>query len=262
MRHPAAIGFYPGAKEELEKAVNNYLVSDKKIDALGALVPHAGYQFSGAVSGSVFATAKTDKKKFVLFGPNHTGYGSAVAMSSEDWQTPLGIVKTDKDFDKIPVNESAHQAEHSLEVQLPFLQALYKDFSIVPIALQDVGFEQLERLAKLFDKNRFYIASSDFTHFGPMYGYEPVAGTAKDQVEWVKSTEDGLIDLITGLKAREFYSAVIDNGYTVCGFSAIALLLLVMKNIGARRGLVIKRMTSYDVHPDTSFVSYVGIVFE
>ena len=262
MRNPVAVGFYPGDRKELEKAVKSYLVSQKKINALGAILPHAGYQFSGHVAGATLKAAKTDKKVFVLFGPNHTGYGSAISVSNEDWETPLGIVKTNKDFsDKLGTDESAHRAEHSLEVQLPFLQVLYKDFSIVPIALRDVGFEQLERMAKLFDKNNFYIASSDFTHFGPMYGYEPVAGTIKDQINWVEKTETGLIDLITNLKAREFYNIVLDNGYTVCGFVPITLLMLVMKNLGAKRGELIKRATSYEVSKDSSFVSYVGLVF-
>ena len=264
MRSAVAVGFYPSSKEELEKVVRHYLISDKKINALGAIVPHAGYQFSGHVAGATLKAAKTDKKSFVLFGPNHTGYGSAVSVSNEDWGTPLGIVKTDKELVKrigLGFDELAHQAEHSLEVQLPFLQILYKDFSIVPIALRDVGFEQLEEIAKLFDKNSFYIASSDFTHFGPMYGYEPVAGTIKEQINWVKEIETGLIDLITKLKAKEFYNTILDNGYTVCGFVPITLLMLIMKSLGAKKGELIKRATSYEVSRDSSFVSYVGLVF-
>jgi AmmeMemoRadiSam system protein B len=268
MRPPVALGFYPFGKEELENQVKKYLVSDKEFRALGAIAPHAGYQFSGSVAGATFKAGKTSKKKFILFGPNHTGYGSAVALSSEEWQTPLGTVKTDKELirklsKKIRIDESAHRYEHSLEVQLPFLQVLYRNFSIVPVCLSNLGFDELEKISEqiAFD-DCFYVASSDFMHFGPNYDYQPFEGSPEDQSRWVKNRDKELADIICRLEAKKFYNSIVDNGYTVCGYVPITLLMLIMKKLGAKRGSLVDYKTSYDVHPDSSFVSYAGIVFE
>lgn len=259
MRQPIAAGFYPFGKRELEEAVKSYLVSDKSIDALGIIVPHAGYAFSGSVAGATFAAAKTGKRNFVLMGPNHTGYGQAIASSNDDWKTPLGIVKT-KEI-QLPVDETAHKYEHSIEVQLPFLQMTYRDFTITPVCLQQLEFLDIEELSKNFENDSFFVASSDFTHFGPNYDYEPVKGNIREKLDYVKKTDYRLIDLICGLKAEKFYSEVTENDYTVCGFVPITLLMLVMKRLGAKKGELIKYSTSYAVAPGSSFVSYAGIAF-
>jgi len=267
MRRPVAIGFYPGEKNRLESTMQNFLSSAKteKIikNPLGIIVPHAGYEFSGPVAGAAYAS-KTDKKNFVIFGPNHTGHGTAVAASNETWETPLGKVEANKEFaKKIGVDEMAHKYEHSIEVQLPFLQVLYKGFTIAPICLQQFGFDKIKELAKkLSDNNSFYIASSDFIHFGPNYGYLPVSGPIQKQLQWVKDRNSEMIELICKLDAEKFYEDVIENEYTICGFVPITLLLLVMKNIGAKKGHLVDYRTSHDVHPASSFVSYAGIVFE
>jgi AmmeMemoRadiSam system protein B len=260
MRDPVAFGFYPENKNDLEKMVRNFIVKSE-IKPLGAIVPHAGYIYSGSVAGAVLSQ-KTDKKNFIILGPNHTGNGLPIAVSYEDWSTPLGIVKTNKEFMKKLKNfidEDAHRYEHSIEVNLPFLQILYKDFAIVPIAFQHVDYDLLEKFAeKIFDKESFYIASSDFTHFGPAYGYEPVS---ENVVDWVKKTDEKLIKLICKLKAEDFYNTIIENNYTVCGYIPITLLMIIMKKIGAK-GKLISYKTSYDVFPNSSFVGYAGIVFE
>lgn len=268
MRKPVAMGFYPHDSIQLEAMVKKYLAADEKIPALGAVVPHAGYVFSGPVAGATLKAADTAKKNFFILCPNHTGYGSAVAVGNEDWQTPLGIVKTDKDNAErlgAGIDNTSHKYEHSAEVQLPFLQVLYKDFTIVPVCLSQIDFEELDELAKrlaAFKKDSFYLASSDFIHFGPIYGYEPVRGTTDLQLNWVKKTDNELIEHVCRLDAEGFYNAVVGNGYTVCGFVPITLLMLVMKEIGAKGGKLIKYMTSYDTQPGSSFVSYAGIVFE
>ncbi|MCX6819155.1 MAG: AmmeMemoRadiSam system protein B [Candidatus Aenigmarchaeota archaeon] len=190
------------------------------------------------------------------------------ALTILAWQTPLGVVKTNKaiaDTLGIGINESSHKFEHSAEVQLPFLQVLYKNFTVVPICLSDIGMEELNNIAKKLAACRsssFYIASSDFIHFGSMYAYEPIGGSTKDQVEWVRKKDAELIEKICKLDAEGFYNEIATNEYTVCGFVPITLLLLVMKRIGAKKGSLIKYMTSYDTQMNDSFVSYAGIVFE
>jgi len=269
MRQPIAIGFYPKEKKHLENDVKNLLVPKKEIKKpLGLIAPHAGYVYSGSVAGTTYASARTDKKNFILLGPNHTGRGSPISLSKEDWKTPLGDVKINQPlaerFSKIAqVDESAHKQEHSLEVQLPFMQAMYQDFTFLPLCLMHLEFHELEKLAfKLLDENSFYIASSDFIHFGPMYGYEPVSSGIKTNLGWVKSVDMRMIDLVCKLKAKEFYDEVAENEYSICGYIPITLITLVMKRLGARGGTLIDYKTSYEVREDPSFVSYAGIVFE
>jgi len=172
-------------------------------------------------------------------------------------------VKVDKSFTgKITVNEDAHLFEHAIEVQLPFLQVKFKKFELIPIVLSHLSFEEIEELSeKLVADDIFYIASSDFIHFGPNYGFMPVNGANKENLEWVKKQDMKAIDLISRLKAKEFYKFVVENELTICGFIPITLVLLIMKKLGAKKGKLIKYATSYDVHPDSSFVTYAGIVF-
>jgi AmmeMemoRadiSam system protein B len=264
MRRPVAIGFYPGDRNRLENMVKKFVASEKIVkNPLGCIVPHAGYEFSGDVAGAAFAS-KTDKRNFVIFGTNHSGYGKSVAGSVDDWETPLGIVKTNKEFSKkIGIDERAHSHEHSIEVQLPFLQTLYKDFKIVPICVQQIDIDDIKEIAKIVtDKNSFYIASGDFMHFGPNYGYVPVEGSVKKQLDWVKDADNKLIEMICKLDAEKFYEIIIENNYTICGAVSFTFLLYVMKNLGAKRGNLIRYKTSYDVYPSSSFVSYAGVVFE
>lgn len=261
MRHPVAMGFYPEERKELEKVVKSLLTSKNKLNALGLISPHAGYIYSGAVAGKTFATAQTQKNNFVLFGPNHTGYGFPAALSKDMWLTPLGSIETNYEIVKhigLPIDEKAHMYEHSIEVQLPFLQVLYKQLKIVPLCLQNLQFDDLKEIATKFNADNFYIASSDFMHYGPNYDYTP---SDDDPLEWVKNVDENLIDIICKLDAKKFYNEVVENNYTVCGFVPITLLLLVMKNIGAKKGVLTDYKTSYDIQPSDSFVSYAGIVF-
>lgn len=262
MRMPIAVGFYPGNKTEFDGTMETLLKTDTNVkNALGIISPHAGYAYSGSVAGKTYASAMTDKTNFILFGPNHSGEGSDIATSLEVWKTTAGNVETNHELINklgIHVDEEAHTYEHSLEVQLPFLQTLYKNFKIVPICLKEADFHTLEKLAKKFDKNSFYIASSDFIHFGPNYEYTPATS---DPLKFVGNIDKKLIDMICKLDAKGFYNEVANNNYTVCGAVPITLLMLVMKSIGAKKGLLIDYKTSYEVAPAESFVSYAGIVF-
>jgi len=266
MRQPVAIGFYPGEKDRLENVVKSFLKTEKLVDnPIGCIVPHAGYDFSGAVAGGAFGS-KTDKRNFVIFGTNHSGSGKPIAASAETWLTPLGEVKTNKDFikrTKIDVDESAHVHEHSIEAQLPFLQVMYKDFTIVPISVQQLDIDSMKEVVKnLIDPNSFYIASGDFIHFGPNYGYVPASGSVADQVKWVTDRDNEMIDMICKLDAEGFYDTVLGHEYTVCGVAPFTMLMLVLKHLGAKRGVLIDYRTSHEVHPSSSFVGYAGIVFE
>ncbi len=260
MRYPAAIGFYPGNKEELISMIKKFIIKTDKIDAKAAIVPHAGYIYSGSVAGKVYSKIKTEKKTFLIAGPNHTGIGKKVALSQEDWLTPLGVVKT-KRFNKLEIDENAHIYEHSIEVQIPFLQYLFKDFEILPICLSYLSFKEIEELAeKLANEEFFYIASSDFIHYGPMYDYEPFSGTQKEILEEVKKIDRKAIKFIENLEAKKFYNFVLEKDLTICGFVPITLILLIAKKIGAEKGILVKYSTSYEITKNSSFVTYAGII--
>ena len=264
MREPAAEGFYPFSKPALQSQVSELLVSAEKRKAIGIIAPHAGYAFSGSVAGKTYASVSEFSKTIMLFGPNHTGFGQAISLSAAVWRTPLGIVKTDRRFEKVlPVSESAHEYEHSIEVQLPFLQSLLKDFSIVPVALSHLSLQQIEELAgKLAGREIFYIASSDFTHFGPNYSYMPVRKSDKENLSYVKELDMKAIDMILKIQPAKFYNFVTENEMTICGFVPITLLLFIARKLGAKRGFLVDYKTSYEVQPSSSFVAYAGILIE
>jgi len=154
MRNPAVAGmFYPGGKEDLRRQIAELAPSvPQKLDAMGVVVPHAGYVYSGRVAAKVYASIE-GAPTFVIVGPRHSWEGSAVAVSTVPWKTPLGIVDVDRDFISllppgiIDHDETAHQREHSLEVQVPFLQYFFKDFRIVPIALGLQDYETVREVA-------------------------------------------------------------------------------------------------------------------
>src|SRR6185369_8351023 len=155
-RQPAVAGqFYPGSADILRRDVESYVATEaEKVHALGAVIPHAGYMYSGHVAGAVYARIALPQR-FVILCPNHTGRGEPLAiMSRGTWTTPLGEAVIDEEladalkrsFPLIKEDEEAHASEHALEVQLPFLQVLRPDFRFVPITVGTGQFEVLSAL--------------------------------------------------------------------------------------------------------------------
>src|SRR3990170_5671989 len=151
LRHPAVAGyFYHGSAEALRKQVREFIIPDaKRVRALGVLSPHAGFLYSGPVAGAVYSKVELPDT-FVLIGPNHTGLGAPVSlMASGSWETPLGTVDIDESLAALILSKSsriredslAHLQEHSLEVQLPFIQYFKDTFKIVPIQMLDTRLE-------------------------------------------------------------------------------------------------------------------------
>ena len=182
VRHPAVAGrFYPRDRDTLLKDVQSYLgAREETAPAFGCVAPHAGYIYSGAVAGAVFANLDLTKRCIVLC-PNHTGRGRPLAiMSSGTWETPLGSVPIDsplaealkKKFPVLTEDADAHRGEHAIEVELPFLQTRRPDLSFVPIALGTGQFDILEKLGEAVadtvqaqGERILIIASSDMNHY-------------------------------------------------------------------------------------------------
>ena len=262
MRMPAVAGqFYPLNPRTLRKDIKSYLSGieispDQAIT--GAVVPHAGYMYSGRTAAHVYAVLP-NADTFVIIGPNHTGYGSAVSVSSDTWSTPLGNVDTDLDIIEslpcriIDIDESAHRYEHSIEVQIPFLQTLFKDFKIVPICMglqdeetvRDVSTELIDAISEI-DKKIVVIASSDFTHYKP-----PAVAYEIDHY---------VIEPLLELNVTEFYSRIRERDASVCGYGPIAVMMRVSRGLGANYGRLLNYSNSGDVQPMPEVVGYAGIV--
>ncbi|HXX86957.1 MAG TPA: AmmeMemoRadiSam system protein B [Candidatus Acidoferrum sp.] len=278
VRLPCQAGaFYAGRIESLRKQIADCFlhklgpgklpeVAEKGPRRIvGLICPHAGYMFSGPVAAHAYYRLALDGKPDVIvaFGPNHTGYGSGLAIMNEgSWRTPLGDVEVDAELARrivkeariVDVDESAHRFEHSIEVQLPFLQYLYDSrFKIVPICflMQDLASakEVGQAVAKtLANENAVVIASSDMTH------YETQEKAMKNDSAALKAVE--------AMDEEKLYSVIETHGITACGYGPIAALMEATKALGAREAKLLCYKTSGDVIGDySSVVGYAAACF-
>jgi len=261
MRVPAVAGyFYPSDRKELEKMLTTFFEKARKEvkereNAIGVIAPHAGYIYSGLTAAYAYASLpKTPKKTIVIIGPNHTGYGSEVSVyPGGKWKTPLGEVEVNEEFvDELIKNckfaekdEAAHIYEHSIEVQLPFLQFLCgNNFKIVPICLMNQSLEVAECLANALMKTKkefLLVASSDLNH------YESYEVTQR------KDTE--LINAIISLDLKKFYQTLERLSISACGYGAIATLISLTKKLNGKIELL-RHSTSAEVSKD--YLNVVG----
>ncbi len=259
MRNPAVAGqFYPGSEAELLLWLEKTLPRAEELPVLGAVVPHAGYMYSGPVAAEVFARLPK-RDTYVILGPNHHGLGAPIALSRDSWRTPLGVVQPDLALAEalagtiIDQDEVAHVREHSIEVQIPFLQARFKEFKILPIAmgLQDeetaveVGKELGGAISRL-NRNCTIIASSDFTHYEPQ--------------EVARKVDAQLIEAILNMDVSELYSRVYRYNATACGYGPIAATITAARALGATSGKLLRYATSGDVTADYSQVVGYGAI--
>lgn len=275
IRAPAVAGmFYEIDKKNLEKEIKACFSRDlgpkeiKEKDFKACVVPHAGYLYSGPVAAWVYSKMK--KANFIIIGPNHQPLGNPYAvMASGEWKTPLGGVKINekmaKELMKFPflVNDPlSHQQEHSIEVQLPFLQYRFgSDFTFVPIAVvndypskffleecANIG-RHIAKTIKKQEEKWIVIASSDFSHYVPYeYAYE---------------TDKWVIESILELNERKFFERIAEKNVSVCGFGCIAITMVIAKELGAKKGELLKYATSGDALGDKiSVVGYAGIIFK
>ncbi len=261
MRTPAVAGmFYPGSEEALRRQIASLapVQPTPKVDAMGVVVPHAGYVYSGGVAARVYASIK-GADTFIILGPRHGWEGSAIAVSTEPWETPLGVVDVARDFIEllppgiIDHDEVAHSREHSLEVQVPFLQYFFEGFRIVPIAIGLQDYETISEVAgelamalERYPKKAVIVASSDFSH------YEPA--------EVARRKDGRLIERIEKLDVVGFYEEVERLNATCCGYGPIAAMMLCCKRMGAKKAELLAYATSGDVTGDREVVGYAGLV--
>ena len=268
VREPAVAGhFYPGSEKELLSEVQGYLErgvregDGPRVQALGVIAPHAGYVYSGAVAGAVYARIEVPRKVIVLC-PNHTGMGEPLSiMSGGSFRTPLGDVEIDgtlaealkRGFPLLREDAMAQLREHAVEVQLPFLQVLRKDVAVVPITVGIGQFEVLGALGVVMAKviaecgePVLMVASSDMNHY---------EGDEETRVK------DALaIAQVCELQPRGLYDTVRGQDISMCGYGPAVAMLTAALRLGATAAELVKYATSGDVSGDRAHVvGYAGI---
>jgi len=269
IRRPIVAGaFYPRDAGSLQRLADE-LLGDRSaggaplVGPVGLVSPHAGYPYSGRTAAAGFRSVAEigTPSTVVVLGANHTGLGPAVALDDHDaWETPLGALRVDREaIDRLAdgglaVDEAAFAREHSIEVQLPFIQRVWPgSVTIVPICVQSSAFEALipavDGIAALVeDRSALLLASSDFTH------YEPG--------EIAKRLDRGALDRILARNPAGFLEQVRAEGLTICGAGAIAILMAVSDRLGLDQTELIHYTTSGEVTGDQdSVVGYASVLF-
>ena len=263
IRQPAVAGrFYSRDPDDLRADVESYLSPPQETQsALGCVVPHAGYVYSGHVAGAVYARLDLPRR-CILMCPNHTGMGPPLSiMSTGAWETPLGRVAIDSELAsdlkrRFPLVEDAeaHRAEHGAEVQLPFLQVRNPECTFVPIALGTRQYEVLHGLGEAvaaavqeLGEPVLLIASSDMNHYE-----NDTITRAKDQKA---------IERILVMDARGLFDVVTDENISMCGFGPTVAMLTAVRRLGATATKLVRYATSGDISGDRErVVGYAGIV--
>ena len=264
VRPPAVAGrFYPAEARELAGQIEKYSPRETtQVRALGCVVPHAGYMYSGHVAGAVYSSIEIPSR-CILLGPRHFPQGQPMAILTEgSFVTPLGEARIDEELAEELARECpllredpiAHASEHSLEVQIPFLQQLRGDFRFVPVvlgtdrygAMEELG-HAVARVVAARNDRVLVIASTDMNH------YESDAITrAKDR---------RAIERILALDPRGLYDTVRDEEISMCGYAATVATLTGLRDLGAKEAALIRYATSGDITGDRKeVVGYAGIV--
>jgi hypothetical protein len=263
VRSPAVAGqFYPANPDRLRQEVREFLVSaPQPIEALGCLVPHAGYMYSGSVAGAVYGALRLPSL-FVIVCPNHTGQGGPMAiMSSGEWRTPLGAARIDGELGghllracpMLREDADAHADEHSLEVQLPFLQYRVPQMRFVPIAIGRGDLAALDEFGQALGQALagwreplLIVASSDMNHY------------ERDEV--TRAKDGRAIEAILALDPQRLYRVLREDHNTMCGYGPVISMLQAARCLGADAATLIRYATSADAGGRRSaVVGYAGI---
>jgi len=274
IRPPAVAGtFYNLNPELLGKQIDRcfkHKLGPKTIEKqefIAAVVPHAGYEFSGPVATWVYS--RMEKGNYIIIGPNHHGIGAKFSiMKNGLWKTPLGEIAIKEDVAEkilqkcklIEQDVLAHESEHSIEVQLPFLQHRFgSEFKFIPISIMnEFADETLLEACKLIgkgigevlkkEKEKWTIlASSDFSHYIPQ--------------KEAKKIDKYVIKAILKLDEKDFFARINEKAATICGFGPIAIAMTAAKELGAKKGELLKYATSGDITQDVgAVVGYASIL--
>jgi AmmeMemoRadiSam system protein B/AmmeMemoRadiSam system protein A len=266
LRNPYVAGyFYPASASEIKAMMAKFVDKNApKEEVVGLLVPHAGYQYSGAVTGATVSRIKF-KETFIIMGPTHSGLGKPFSVWTEGtWKTPLGEVEVDAALAKQMVaisryleeDHRAHQEEHAVEVQLPFLQYIKPDVKIVPIILagapaatyQEIG-RDIARAIRELKREVMIMASGDMTHYEPH--------------EVAKEKDMKAVEAMLALDEDELTRRYRKLNISMCAYGPVVCLIAAAKELGATGAELVKYQTSGDTTGDKSaVVGYAGVIFK
>jgi AmmeMemoRadiSam system protein B len=288
-RKPVVAGqFYPAGRNSCLDEIKECLRQEKPAESLpktivAGIVPHAGWTFSGQLAAMVFSAIKQRHDKidtFIIFGAAHGYYGVSPAVYAQgSWLTPLGEVAVDEELadavlktDTAVADTSAHQDEHSIEVQVPFVQHLFTDAKILPILTppneQSIPLgEAVGDIIKQEHQKKFIcIGSTDLTHYGPRYGFAPM-GTGAKGLRWASEVNDNeFIDFVLKLQPQKMLASAAEN-YNACGAGAAAAAVTAAKTLGKTKGVLLAHTNSNEVmlekmgYSSAEAVGYAAIVF-
>ncbi|MGH7768029.1 MAG: AmmeMemoRadiSam system protein B [Candidatus Binatia bacterium] len=277
VRSAAVAGaFYPAEAGELRRLLEECFVSNPlgpkgahspSPYLLGGMVPHAGYIYSGACAAHLYSMLGKDIRLVILLGVNHRGHGAVAALSSaEFWQTPLGRVEVDRDLgerlrthvDFLAEDGESHREEHSIEVQLPFLQSVLGEFALLPVSLSYLTLEECRRLgeaiARLYETQRgsgeklLLLASSDLDHY-----QSPKETERLDRMALAK---------VLALDPAGLLATVEENDISMCGVIPTAVFLFAANALGAKQARLLKHCHSGDAMPMKEVVGYASVAVE
>lgn len=271
--------FYAGdCVRATERFLKGFVVPAEPAKVVAAIVPHAGWQYSGVVAAKVFESIRKKQapETFVLFGAVHRWAGINGVYARGAWETPLGNVEIDETLATEILGESpewatdepkAHMGEHSIEVQLPFVKCLFPRARIVPIAINPderavpLG-RRIGEILKVAERKAVVVGSSDLTHYGDGYSFAP-AGYGERAHQWVRENDAQILRLAEQMKASEITGEA-RRHHNACGAGAMAAAVAAAQVLGAEGGHLLQYTTSYDIVPDDEFrmaVGYAGMLF-
>jgi len=265
-RQPYVAGyFYPDDPGTLKATIESFIKSEmkEKIPAIGLVAPHAGYEYSGPVAASVYSSVLIPETVIILSPAHHRIFSLFALFDEGSWLTPLGEVPVESRLADLIISETelvsrepeAHRKEHSIEVQVPFLQYFQPRLSIVPLMVSyEAQFEQLSQLGqaiaeaiKNFNQKVLIVASTDMSH----YVSQKIA----------EEMDSKAISFIEKLDAAGLYDVVTSYGISMCGFQPTAAMLVASRILGAKTGKLIKYQTSGERTRDyREVVGYAGLV--
>jgi MEMO1 family protein len=275
---PAAVAgsFYPSETGELGRLMDECFESSPlgprgekspSSSLIGGLVPHAGYIYSGPCAAHFYARLDPSIERVILLGVNHQARGHRAALSPADfWQTPLGAVDIDQDLSDwlqgrvafLMRDSAAHAGEHSIEVQLPWLQRIVGKFSLIPISLAHISLEECRELGTAIAEvlrdprqsaiRTVMIASSDLSHY-----LSPQKTAALDRIA---------LEQVLALNPVALVAAAERENITMCGLLPTAVLLFAANQLGVEHACLLKHCHSGDVTPMRRVVGYASVAFE
>lgn len=281
IRRPDFAGsWYPGNESDCRREIESFLENsvpcpNEGKGAIGGIVPHAGWYFSGKIACNVIQCLKNGSTTdtVVIFGRHlHAGSKNYI-MNEGSWGTPLGGLEIDHELADSLISEfpfvmetpSYYEQDNTIEVQLPFVKHFFPNTRLLPIGVPPalpslkIG-RRVAEISQNMGRKITILGSTDLTHYGYNYGYTP-KGVGQEAVDWVKNENDKrVVDLMVAMDAEGVIEESLKN-HNACCSGAVASAISAAKSLGAQEGKKLIYATSYDIRPDSSFVGYVGVVF-